>query len=340
MTIYEKIITILDEEKRAYVANGRIRGGLGSFSHGLPTNGEWTLEGQIPQVLDAVSNPNSISSPNATILIKLYASLASNGEKSAFKESLLIALNKGANYADVGYLILFVLYKIGELVPAVGIAKINLAGDSNNAFDNFMAMLALIVKYQYTTISEDKYRKIEGLLKDSPNYDVWLKNRITAAKTKIIERELDDINPAINADRDKLVSAWEAKFGKGPLTSTIEEIERSFSEGEFTQTKYASCIGRVRVLISSSMHKIASEISSTKSDGKITDQTGEQAVFDYLRSIKFLSDDERQITKGLYGLTSDQGSHKLESLREYARITKNMAYELILLCIDRFQKNK
>ena len=171
-------------------------------------------------------------------------------------------------------------------------------------------------------------------------YDVWLKNRISAAKAKIIEHELDDINPAINADRDKLISSWETKFGKGPLTSTIEEIETSFSEGEFTQTKYASCIGRVRVLISNSMQKIASEISSAKSDGKITDQTGEQAVFDYLRGIKFLSDDEWQITKGLYGLTSDQGSHKLESLREYARIAKNMAFELMLLSIDRFQQMK
>lgn len=338
MIIYEKIITILDEEKRAYAANGRIRGGLGSFNHRVPN--EWTMEGQIPQVLDTRSSADSISSPNATTLVKLYSSLASLGEKSAFKEALFVAINKGANYADVGYLILFVLYKIGDLVPAAGMAKINLAGDTNNAFDNFMAMLALIIKYQYTTISEDEYGNIERLLKDSPNYDVWLKNRITAAKTKIIERELDDINPAINADRDKLVSAWEAKFGKGPLTSTIEEIERSFSEGEFTQTKYASCIGRVRVLISGSMQKIASEISLVKSDGKITTQTSEQAIFDYLRGIKFISDGEWQITKGLYGLTSDQGSHKLESLREYARITKNMAYELILLCIDRFQKNK
>lgn len=338
MTIYEKIKTILDEEKRAYTANGRIRGGLGSFNHRLPN--EWKIEGQIPQILDSVSNSDSISSPNAATLIKLYSSLTSVGEKSIFKEALFLALNKGANYADVGYFILFVLYKIGELIPAIGIAKANLAGDSNNAFDNLLAMTALIVKHQYSYISEDEYKRMEALLKGTDGYDLWLEDRITVAKTKIIERELNDINPAINIDRDKLISSWEARFGNGPLTSTIEEIERSFSEGEFTQTKYASCIGRVRVLISSSMQKIASEISLVKNDSKVTEHTSEQAVFDYLRSIKFISDDEWQITKGLYGLTSDQGSHKLESLREYARIAKNISFELILLAIDRFQKTK
>lgn len=336
MTIYDKIITILVEEKRAYESNGRIRGGLGSFNHRLPN--EWKMEGQIPQILDSISNPESISSPNATILIKLYSSLASNGDKSAFKEALFIALNKSTHYADVGYLILFVLYKIGELVPAIGIAKTNLAGDTKNAFDNLMAMLALIIKHQYTFISEEEYRKIEGMLREMKEYDLWLKDRITVAKTKIIERELDDLNPAINADRDKLISAWETKFGKGPLASTIEEIERSFSEGEFTQTKYASCIGRVRVLISDSMRKIALEISSIKGDKKISEPVSEQAVFGYLRSAKFISDDEWQITKGLYGLASDQGSHKMESLKEHARITKNMAFELILLCIGRLSK--
>jgi hypothetical protein len=58
--IHKKIDIVLAEEKRAYAANGRPRGGLGSMNitlQSVPNHG-WTTEGQIPVLLFEKSDPN------------------------------------------------------------------------------------------------------------------------------------------------------------------------------------------------------------------------------------------------------------------------------------------
>jgi hypothetical protein len=47
-TTNDKIQIILNEEKRAYAANGRPVGGLGSFNQKLPN--QYTLVGNLPQM--------------------------------------------------------------------------------------------------------------------------------------------------------------------------------------------------------------------------------------------------------------------------------------------------
>ena len=80
---------------------------------------------------------------------------------------------------------------------------------------------------------------------------------------------------------------------------------------------------------------IAQEISRNAKDGKINSTTGEHAVFDYLRSSKFIDTDEWNMLRSLYGLSSDSGTHALSSKREYARLVKNMAYEVVLLLLSK-----
>ncbi len=125
-----------------------------------------------------------------------------------------------------------------------------------------------------------------------------------------------------------MVDLWQEKFGSGEIPSVINEIEEYFSGGDFTQTKFATCIGRVRVLLVEALRGIASGISQKEGDKKVDDKTDEHSVFDYLRSKKFLSDDEWQLIRALHGLASDKGAHKVVALKEYARVTKNMVYEI------------
>jgi len=106
-----------------------------------------------------------------------------------------------------------------------------------------------------------------------------------------------------------------------------------FSGGDFSQTKFATCIDRVRILLVEALRNIAIGISQKSGDKKINDKTDEHSVFDYLRSKKFLSDNEWQLVKALHGLASDKGAHKATALKEYARITKNMVYEILLLIL-------
>ena len=154
----------------------------------------------------------------------------------------------------------------------------------------------------------------------------------------MLKIELEDVNPEINYDRDKIVNIWNQKFPNSKIPAVIDEIEEYFQGGELTDTKFATCIGRIRVLISEVTKELASETSCEKKDKKIAGDAKEHAVFDYLKSQKIISQDEWQVVRSLYAMASNTGSHALASNREYARLIKNMTYEFVLLLLNKGEK--
>jgi hypothetical protein len=335
--LQNNIDIVLDEEKRAYAARGRGSGGLGSLNidlQSVPNNG-WTTEGEIPQLLFEKSDPNIISSPNATVLLKLYSSLDEES-KNYFVLHLTTHLRKDSPYASIAYFIFFVLYRLEKTVQALEYARKVLAGDSVYGYSNLLGVLSMIVSREYLHIDKKTYGGVKLVLQGNAENNFQLKEKINLALLKHLDRDLSDVNPEINADKEKLLTLWERRFGAGPVANQIKEIDELFNEGEFSQTKYATCISRVRVLIVEIMKHIAEAISLKRQDGKFNVSSGEHATFNYLRDCKFLSDDEWSMIRALYGLASDQGAHQIVALREYARITKNMAYEIALLALTKF----
>jgi hypothetical protein len=332
--LQQKIDVILNEEKRAYSANGRRGGHLGSFN--IDIGDGWTdaypKAGAYPQLLAIPANLDAIQSPQATVLLKLYSSINSE-DKIQFKNTLLSYLSKNTSFFDVAYLTFFVLHRIGATVEAIRQARTNLKGDSDHGFSNMLAMLAKVVVYEHSYISRDIYHQVKEAMQDEDEHNFRLFEKINSAELELLKRDLADVNPEINKDREKVVNLWQEKFGSGEIPSVINEIEEYFSGGDFTQTKFATCIGRVRVLLVEALRGIASGISQSEGDKKIDDKTDEHGIFDYLRSKKILSDNEWQLIRALHGLSSDKGAHEITALKEYARVTKNMVYEILLVIL-------
>ena len=70
------------------------------------------------------------------------------------------------------------------------------------------------------------------------------------------------------------------------------------------------------------------------------DWDNEHSVFAYLarKDIGFLSEREKGLIIDIYGLSSEFGAHRIIADREYARLTKNIAYELFLLILEKLKK--
>ncbi len=321
-----KIDIVLNEEKRAYSLRSR----LGSFSVGIP-NGGWRKEGEVPNLLVIPANLDAIQSPNATVLLKLYSSLKT-GDKESFKSIFLSYLSKDLPYAQLAYLIFFVLHRVGETMKAVEYAKLNLKG--NLGFYNMLAILSQIVTYEHSYMGKDLLQLIKNAM-ESEDETFQLFEKINSAEVELLKKELSDVNPEINKDRERVINLWAERFGSAEVTAVFDEIEEYFTSGNFTPTKFATCIGRVRALLVEVLRRIAIQISEKKEDKKINKNTKEHTVFDYLRSQKFISNSEWQMIKGLYALASDEGAHDIVTLKEYARIAKNMTYELILLVLSK-----
>jgi len=339
--LQKKIDIILNEEKRAYAANGRRGGHLGSFNIDIGDGytDAYPTVGAYPKLLSVPANLDAIQSPQATVLLKLYSSIKSD-EKEQFKSILLSHLSKDAIFFDVAYLIFFVLHRIGATVEAIGQARSHLKGDSDHGFSNMLAILAKIVVHEHSYISSDLYQKIKEAMQGETEHNFRLFEKINSAELELLKRDLADVNPEINKDREKVINLWQEKFGSGEVPSVINEIEEYFSGGDFTETKFATCVDRVRVLLVESLRSIATGISQGEGDKKIDSQTNEHGVFDYLRSKKFLSDDEWQLVRAIHGIASDKGAHTIIALKEYARIAKNMAYEVLLLTLSRYGQSK
>ncbi len=337
-TLHKKINLVLDEEVRSYTARGRRMGALGSMNIGLqsmPNNG-WTSEGQIPQVLFNKSDSSLISSPNSTTLLKFFSTL-DDAEKSAFSIYLTSNLRQDSSYVSIGYFIFFILYRIGEIINGLKNARRSLSGDANHGYSNLLGMLSMIVSREYLEINPKTYEDIKLVLHGDTEYNFQLTEKINLALLKHLQKDLDDVNPEINTDRDKVLEVWGKKFSNIEVPALIGEIENYFREGDFTETKFATCIGRIRVLLVEVAKKIALGLAEKQSDTSISVTSDEHHFFQYLKDKRFISYDEWNILRSLYGLASNEGAHKLITKREYARLIKNMTYEIVLLFLSKYE---
>lgn len=341
MDIYElhkKINIVLDEEVRSYSAKGRRSGDLGSMNIGLqsvPNNG-WKTQGEIPQLLFPDSDKSVISSPNATILFKLYSSLDKSGKES-LESYLTTHLRKDSPFVSIAYLIFFVLYRIGATTKALQNARRALTGDSVNGYSNLLGIFSMIVSREYLEIDPKTYESVKLILAGDKEYDFQLKEKINLALLKHLERDLSDVNPEINTDRDKVLEVWGEKFSTPEVPSLINEIDAYFHEGEFNEAKFATCIGRIRVLLVEVTKIISLDLAKNDPKNAISESSHDHVFAKYLKDNNFISDDEWQILKSLYGMSSEEGAHSSVSKREYARLIKNMAYEISLLLVSRYK---
>jgi len=232
---------------------------------------------------------------------------------------------------------LFVLYKVGALLRALNAAMRTLPSDEKISYDNMLAMLSLVISREYLEIDPETYEKIKLMLQRTVGYDFWLEKKVNLALLKHLERDLNDVNPEINIDRDKVLEIWGRKFSNPDVPALIREIDENFRDGEFSPTKLATCIGRIRVLIVEVSKRMALSAAQSKGDNSIDESSDEHHFFQYLKNQGFINDNEWNVLRSLYGLASDDGAHSLTSNREYARLIKNMAYELILLFLSKYE---
>lgn len=336
--LYKKINIVLDEETRIYVANGRSRGGLGSMNIGLqsePNNG-WTNEGKAKDLLFDKSDSTVIQSPNSDILVKLYSSLDPE-RKKYFIIYLIGHLRNDSQYTKISYLIFFVLYRIGSIVEAFKKIRRDLKEDENHGRSNIFGIFSMIISREYLEITTQTYESIKLIFTGDLDYKFWLEQKINLALLKHLERDLNDVNPEINIDRDKVVEIWGEKFTTPTVPSLVKEIDDYFREGELSDSKFATCIGRIRVLIIEIAKQISLGLAAQNSDTSISESSSDSIFLKYLEDNDFISSQESQILGSLYGMSSNQGAHSSISKREYARLIKNMSYEISLLLLSRYR---
>lgn len=328
-----KIEIILSEEHRVFMANGHQTNGLGSFPISVTT--VWRKSGVVPQVINKESNNTTLHSENADALIKLYNQASQSDKKHivAYLQSLLV------DGLETAYFVLFVLYRLGYLVEAYeGVEK-----DDEMAIGlhKLRRMLSEILKNEHGYLAKEQLRQLKDIIKDRANSHFELRDiyeQLNAAEFSVLENELSDINPEVNRDLEQVVTKWYELYGNDALPKIIDVIEADFKAGDMTDARFATCTERVRMLLKELAWQLITD-SPNKDSPKAPKKDGDdKALLQYLVSIKAISLKECAVLKALYDLASTTGAHKSTANREHARITKNMAYEMVYMLLNRQTK--
>ncbi len=180
---------VLSEEKRSYAANGRIRGGLGSFNVGLQSepNKGWTTVGQIPQLLWEVGRAPLISSPNLDRLLAQYAALGQQ-DKYNLESYLLTQLQKDSQFSDVSYFVFLSLHRMGRTIDALQTARTFLAGEKVFGYSNLLGILAALVSCEHGSLDPQLYPQILDAL-PTDEHDFGIREKINLAKLQYLDRQ-------------------------------------------------------------------------------------------------------------------------------------------------------
>jgi hypothetical protein len=181
--------SILSEEKRSYAANGRIRGGLGTFNVTLQSEPNYgvMVVGQIPQLLWDRDGARPVSSPNLDRLVKTHETLSSQ-DRDNLERYLLSQLSKESPFAEVAYFVFLALHRVRRTMDALQTARTFLAGDKVYGYSNLLGILSAVISHEHFDIDPKLY---QGILDALPNneHDFRLKEKINLAKLQYLDRQ-------------------------------------------------------------------------------------------------------------------------------------------------------
>lgn len=181
--------SVLDEERRAYAARGRSRGGLGSLNVTLQSepNAGWTTEGEVPALLWSRDQSKTVASPNLDRLLRIHAPLSPE-DRDNLECYLLSRLSKESQFVDISYFVFLALHRMGRTIDALKTARVHLAGDTVYAYSNLLGTFSALVSHEHFAIDQNLYPLILGALEGDPEHDFRLRQKINTARLEHLDR--------------------------------------------------------------------------------------------------------------------------------------------------------
>lgn len=148
----------------------------------------------------------------------------------------------------------------------------------------------------------------------------------------IVERIDNGYNPEVNEDKEELKKEV-SRFGfPADLSETLDKIDQKFSEAH-DAFDFKGCLDLIRAFTERLYRSI---LDTYDSDGRKIDEKDSEAVAKFLENKGLISDHFAAMIAQLRHFLSDQGSHRIKSREEDARLSKNMVIEMSLYLLRRF----
>lgn len=303
-------------------------------------------------------NPEDINFVNKQVIIlkKLYSSF-SIAEKTYLKKILLERVTNSNSL--IGSTIFNTLIHIGSFEEAFGLITGNYKSYSNKLELQQLELLTVVLKNEWNIFSTAQIEKIYNWAdesldgnnevgRDSGGYASLYKEHVRVW-AKLFRQSntllLEDLNShlengidlEIDLDKEELTKGFK-RFGfTEDLEDTLEKIDKKLAVAE-DDFDYKNCIDLLRSFSERLYEQIAKTSRIAKWKGG--DEKDSEKVASLFKESGLLSDDQAKLLVSLRHFLSNEGSHRLKSKREDARLSRNMTIEFSLYLIKRLEIKK
>jgi len=304
---------------------------------------------QYPEDIDFVNK-------QVSLLKKLFANL-SFYEKTYFREILLEKLTSSPSIK--GITIFNTLIHIGSFDEAFNLIKANYEDYGNKLALEQLKLLTSILKNEWNIFSTPQIENIYNWVNDAvdaknnigqdnraypslykDHVQIWGKlfRQSNALLVKDLDSHLENgIDLEINLDKEVLTKEFK-RFGfTDDLEETLEKIDKKFliAEDDFD---HKNCIDLLRGFTERLYEQIAKTARIIGWRGG--DERDSEKVAKLFTESGLISDDQAKLLSSLRHFLSNEGSHRLKSKREDARLCRNMTVEFSLYLIRRLEIKK
>lgn len=292
-------------------------------------------------------NAKDITYPNAETLIELFSTLGNdNSLKLVFVEALKEKIRDSEEYAC--------RQQTGEIfwVSTAAICFYTLVelGYRNDAIESFEKrqkpahtlhlLLISILNGNYFDSSQLKaISKIINDGKHDSDISGLVRSKLVQARFDLLKTSVKKINVEINQDK-KSVSE---KIGLLGLSDNYNELLKCMDDFIFADTSKvvnAGMISALRTFMASLLKDIANRVASKEGSG-MPHLAGRSEMGDirvYLKSKLELSEADDKFIDSFVNILHAEGGHSFLSEKEYFRLSRNIAIEITLFLLSKFEK--
>lgn len=285
-----------------------------------------------------------ITYPNEETLIEIFSMLGNDSSlKTAFIKILKNTIKESEEY---GYRDPRTGLTIFVSTSAIGFYALVKLGYSNDAIEslrerqnssNYIASLLISILDKHY-FDSNQLKAISEITKDR-SFGAKLNSKIANARFDLLKTQIRKVNVEINQDKKTVAE----KINLLGLSSRYNELLGCIDDFILTDTSKvvnAGMISTLRTFMADLLKELANKISEKEREAipKIVGRAEMGNIRGYLKTKLELSDKDDKFVDSFVDILHEEGGHSFLSEIEYFRLSKNIAIEIALFVLSKYEK--
>ncbi len=295
------------------------------------------------------SEAENITYPNAEMLLQIFVGIGNDAISAFYKYNFIEILNKkiiesneyicrqikgGFSYVGTSALCFYSLIEAGYANDAIESLKKRQKG----CCGIYRLLLQILGK---TYFDSNQLKELSSILKVSRGCDNEepLRYKIVQTRFEQLETKIKKVNIEINQDKKNVAEKISLLGLSGNYNELLNCID-NFIQADTSRVVNAGMISALRTFMADLLKDVAKRISEREHETipKIEGRAEMGNIRGYLKNKLELSDKDDKFVDSFVDILHEEGGHSFMSEKEYFRLSRNIAIEIALFVLSKYEK--